>query len=114
MVGDSESIDTDALTAVSSNQAADSAQEVFRRCEAADALGSIGPPAISALPSLLHTLVVPVRVDCGLALRVAAAAAIWRVGRRFDVVLPFLVWALKDEYWGVAPRAVEVLAAQRV
>jgi HEAT repeat protein len=26
------------------------------------------------------------------------------------VAIPFLAWALKDEYWGVAPRAVAVLS----
>jgi HEAT repeat protein len=55
-------------------------------------------------------LVVPVEVDCALALRVSAAAAIWRVGHTCDVAIPFLAWALKDEYWGVVPRAVEILA----
>lgn len=62
------------------------------------------------MPHLLQTLVVPVFIDCGLILRVSAATAIWKIDRRLDIVLPFLTWALKDEYWGVAPRAVEVLA----
>jgi HEAT repeat protein len=41
---------------------------------------------------------------------VAAAAAIWRVGQNWSLAIPFLTWALKDEYWGVAPRGAEILA----
>ena len=51
----------------------------------------------------------PVRCDCALVLRVAAAAAICRIGMIKHEALPVLAWALKDEYWGVAPDAVEVL-----
>jgi HEAT repeat protein len=83
---------------------------VGRRCQAADALAALGPEAAPALPALLRTLIVPVTVDCALALRVAAAAAVWKVARNSSEAIPFLAWALKDEYWGVAPRAVEILA----
>jgi hypothetical protein len=98
------------LASVLVDRSANSPEEVWRRCRAADALAAIGPGAAPAVPALLCTLVVPVTVDCGLALRVAAAAALWRVGRHWSVAVPFLTWALKDEYWGVAPRAVEILA----
>jgi hypothetical protein len=84
-------------------------QEVFRRCEAAEALAALGPAARAAMPALLRTLVLPVSVDCVLALRVAAAEAVWKVGRRHDLALPFLAWALKDEYWGVSRKAAQVL-----
>jgi hypothetical protein len=97
------------LAAALTDDPAQSPEEVFRRCRSADALAAIGPAAAPALPALLRTLVVPVGVDCVLALRVAAAAAIWRVDRNWSLAIPFLAWALKDEYWGVAPRAVEIL-----
>ncbi|MCY2967727.1 MAG: HEAT repeat domain-containing protein [Planctomycetota bacterium] len=61
------------------------------------------------MPVILRTLVVPVTVDCGLALRVAAAEAVWKVGGRHDLALPFLAWALKDEYWGVSRTAAQAL-----
>jgi hypothetical protein len=98
------------LASILVDEPARSPAEVFRRCQAADDLAALGPEATTALPALLRTLVVPVTVDCGLALRVAAAAAIWKVSHRFDVAIPFLAWALKDEYWGVAPRAVVALS----
>ncbi len=98
------------LTSVLSNEPASSPAEVGLRCQAAEALAALGPAASSAVPALLQTLVVPITVDCALALRVAAAAAVWKVGHRCDVAIPFLAWALKDEYWGVAPRAVAVLS----
>jgi hypothetical protein len=98
------------LTSVLVDEPAGLPDEVFRRCQAADALAALGSAAGPALPALLRTLVVPVSVDCALALRVAAAAAVWRVSGQCEVALPFLAWALKDEYWGVAPRAVEILA----
>src|SRR4051812_44263067 len=98
------------LASLLSDEPARSPDDVFRRCQAADALVDLGPDALPALPALLRTLVVPVTVDCALALRVAAAAAVWKVGGRSDAALPFLAWALKDEYWGVARRAAEVLA----
>jgi hypothetical protein len=85
-------------------------EEVFRRCQAAEALAALGPAACAALPALLRTLVVPVAVDCALALRVAAAVAVWKVSGCRDVALPFLAWALKDDYWGVSRRAAAVLA----
>lgn len=88
---------------------AETPQEVFRRCAAAAALARLGPAAHAAMPALLRTLVVPVSVDCVLALRVAAAEALWKVGRRHDLALPFLGWALKDEYWGVSRKAAQVL-----
>jgi hypothetical protein len=84
-------------------------QEVFRRCQAVEALANLGPVAHAAMPALLGTLMVPVSVDCVLALRVAAAEALWKVGGRHDLALPFLAWALKDEYWGVARKAAQVL-----
>jgi HEAT repeat protein len=40
---------------------------------------------------------------------VAAAEAVWKVGQRRDLALPFLIYALKDEYWGVALQASQVL-----
>jgi hypothetical protein len=98
------------LAAVLIDEPARSPAEVFRRCQAADDLAALGPEAVAAVPALLRTLVVPVTVDCVDALRVAAAAAIWKISHRFDVSIPFLLWALKDDYWGVVPRAVEVLS----
>ncbi len=96
-------------TAVLTDEPARSPQEVFKRCEAAEALARLGPAAVAAMPSLLGTLVVPVSVDCGLVLRVAAAEAIWKVGGRHDLAVPFLAWALKDEYWGASRKAAQVL-----
>lgn len=98
------------LRSVLSNEPACSPEEVGLRCQAADALAALGPAASGALPALLQTLVVPITVDCALVLRVAAAAAVWKVSHRCDVAIPFLAWALKDEHWGVAPRAVVVLS----
>ena len=89
---------------------AKSFDEVVRRCRAADALAALGTEASAAIPALLRTLVVPVTVDCALALRVSAAAAIWKVSHQTTEAIPVLAWALKDEYWGLSPRAVEVLA----
>ena len=85
-------------------------QEVFRRCEALEQLSSSDTVSSDAMPAIMRSLVVPVSVDCGLALRVAAAEAAWKVGGRRDLALPFLAWALKDEYWGVSRKAAEVLA----
>ncbi len=98
------------LASVLVDRPAKSVDEVFRRCRAADSLASLGPAAGLAVPALRRTLVVPVTVDCGLVLRVAVAAALWRVDRCWTLAVPFLTWALKDEFWGVAPRAVEILA----
>jgi hypothetical protein len=86
---------------------------VFRRCDALDALIKQGAAAHNTMPAILRTLVVPITVDCGLVLRVAAAEAAWRVGFRHDLALPFLTWALKDEYWGTALRATRVLSAMQ-
>jgi HEAT repeat protein len=97
------------LVAVLTDETAASPGEVFRRCQAAEALSALGPTAGAAMPALIRTLVVPVSVDCVLALRVAAAEAVWKVGGRDDLALPFLAWALKDEYWGVSRKAAEVL-----
>ena len=91
------------------DEPATTAREVFRRCAAVEALSRLGPAANSAMPVILRTLVVPVAVDCGLALRVAAAEAVWKVGGRHDLALPFLAWALKDEYWGVSRTAPQAL-----
>lgn len=88
---------------------AETPAEVFRRCQALEELASLGAEAADALPAILESLVVPVSVDCVLALRVAAAEAAWKVGGRHDLALPILAWALKDEYWGVSRKAAEVL-----
>ncbi len=103
----------DQLASVLTDEPANSPTEVFIRCRAADALADLGPKAAPAIPALRRTLVVPVTVDCGLALRVSAAAALWRASGHWNLAVPFLTWALKDEYWGVAPRAVEILAEIR-
>ena len=87
-----------------------SAAEVFRRCEVLHALSRRGPEAHFSMPAIVRTLVVSVNVDCVLALRVAAAEAAWKVGERHDLALPFLAWALTDEYWGVSLQAVQVLS----
>lgn len=92
-----------------SDEAAATPEDVFSRSHAASELAAMGSDAHAALPALIRTLVVPVHVDCALVLRVAAAEAVWKVGRRSDLALPFLAWALKDEYWGVSLQAVEVL-----
>jgi len=97
------------LVSILVDEPATSPGEVFRRCQAADDLAAIGWEANASVPALLRQLVIPVTVDCGLALRVAVAAAIWKISHRYDVSFPFLVWALKDEYWGVAPKAIEIL-----
>lgn len=102
--------DIERLTSVLVDRPADSPQEVSRRCQAADALAALGPAAGEAVPALLRTLVVPVTVDCALALRVAAAAALWQITREWTLAVPILTWALKDEYWGDAPRAIKILA----
>jgi hypothetical protein len=84
---------------------AGSPEEVFLRCQACEALSTMGDAAYAAMPALLRMLVVPVSVDCVLVLRVAAAEAVWKVGGRHDLALPFLAWALKDDYWGVSRKA---------
>src|SRR5438128_717854 len=100
----------DELAVALSDTTADTPWEVFRRCEAADALGEMGPAAGAAIPALVRTLSVHVTVDCVLALRVAAARALWRIGRRADLALPHLIEALEDEDWGVARTVVEALS----
>lgn len=99
----------DKFIGILTDEPARTPQEVFRRCEAAEALARLGPAAHTAMQALVRTLVVPVGVDCVLALRVAAAEAVWKVGGRHDLALPFLAWALKDEYWGVSRKAAQVL-----
>ena len=99
-----------ALVAVLTDETADSPHEVFRRCHALEQLSASGAETVGALPAILRSLIVPVSVDCVLALRVAAAEAAWKVGARHDLALPFLAWALKDEYWGVSRKAAQVLA----
>lgn len=101
--------DVDTFAKVLVDKPAMSPEEVFHRCQAAEALSAIGAAASGAMPALLRTLVVPVAVDCVLALRVAAAEAVWKVGGRHDLALPFLAWALKDAYWGVSRKAAKVL-----
>jgi hypothetical protein len=101
--------DVDAFARVLVDEPARSPEEVFRRCQAAEALSAVGAAASAAMPALLRTLVVPVAVDCVLALRVAVAEAVWKVGGRHDLALPFLAWALKDDYWGVSRKAAQVL-----
>lgn len=71
--------------------------EVFRRCEALEQLSASGSASLVVLPAIMRSLVVRVSVDCVLSLRVAAAEAVWNVGGRRDLALPFLAWALKDE-----------------
>jgi HEAT repeat protein len=99
----------DGYIAILTDEPAETPQEVFQRCQAAESLAKLGHAAYAAMPALLRTLVVPVSVDCGLALRVAAAEGLWKVGMRHELALPFLVWALKDEYWGVSRKAAQVL-----
>jgi hypothetical protein len=99
----------DDLIVVLTDEPARTPEEVFRRCHAAEALSAMGSTAYAAMPALLRTLLVPVDVDCVLALRVVAAKAVWKVGGRHDLALPFLAWALKDEYWGVSRKAAQVL-----
>jgi hypothetical protein len=98
------------LVAILTDETAQTPQEVFRRCQALEQLSASDAPTVDALPAILRSLLVPVSVDCVLALRVAAAEAAWKVGRRHDLALPFLAWALKDEYWGASRQAAQVLA----
>ena len=51
------------LAAVLSDTDADSALEVFRRIQAADALGVLGSSAASAIPALIRTLTVRVALS---------------------------------------------------
>ncbi len=98
------------LVAILTDAPVQTTQEVFRRCDALEQLSASGTASMDALPAIMRSLVVQVSVDCALALRVAAAEAVWKVGQRHDLALPFLAWALKDEYWGVSQKATEVLA----
>lgn len=98
------------LIAILTDQPVESIDDAFRRNEAVSALAKLGTAARAAVPALLRTLVVPVSVDCAVLLRVATAEALWKVDMRFDVALPFLAWALKDEYWGASLTAVQVLS----
>lgn len=73
------------LVAILTDETARTPQEVFRRCEAIEQLSASGVATIDALPAIMRSLLVPVSVDCVLALRVAAAEAAWKVGRRHDL-----------------------------
>lgn len=105
-----ENINPADLVAILTDETVRTPDEVFRRCQALERLSACDTTTIDALPSIMRSLLVPVSVDCVLALRVAAAEAVWKVGGRHDLALPFLAWALKDEYWGVSRKAAEVLA----
>jgi len=98
------------LVAILTDETARTPDDVFRRCEALRRLSACSTTTVDVLPSIIRSLFVPVSVDCVLALRVAAAEAVWKVGGRHDLALPFLAWALKDEYWGASRKAVGVLA----
>ena len=97
------------LVAILTDETVQTSHEVFRRCQALEQLSACGTTTINAMPAILRSLFVPVSIDCVLALRVTAAEAVWKVGGRHDLALPFLAWALKDEYWGVSRKAAEVL-----
>ena len=97
------------LVAVLTDEPASSPREVFRRSEALEALAALGTKAYPALPTILRALWIEVEVDCGLWLRVAAAEAAWKVGGLGELALPIIAWGLKDEYWGVARKAVRIL-----
>ncbi len=83
--------------------------DLRRRCQAIEELLTVGADGFDAMPALLRTLVVKVSIDCHLILRVVAAEAVWKIGERHDLALPFLTWALKDDYWGISRKAAEVL-----
>lgn len=104
-----ENMDPEDLIATLTDETVRTPDEVFRRCQSLDQLSASSAKNIDALPAIMRSLLVRVSVDCVLALRVAAAEAVWKVGRRHDLALPFLAWALKDEYWGVSRKAAEVL-----
>lgn len=109
MDGHNDVLSMEQIAAILTDETADSPDEVFRRCRALEQLAASGPKSIETLPAILRSLVVGVSVDCVLALRVAAAEAVWKVGMRHDLALPFLAWALKDEYWGASRKAAQVL-----
>ena len=85
------------LVAILTDETVRTPIEVFRRCQALEQLSACGTTTIRVLPAVLRSLFVPVSTDCVLVLRVAAAEAVWKVGGRDDLALPFLAWALKDE-----------------
>lgn len=64
----------------------------YLRAAAASALGKIGPPAVSAVPSLKTTLQAPNPY-----LRGQAATAIWRISGEVDTALPVLLHELPLE-----------------
>jgi hypothetical protein len=101
--------DLDSLIRLLPSEGAATIEDVFLRCEVAETLSAMGGAAKAALPALINTLVAPVAVDCVLHLRVAAAKAVWKVGGRHDIALPFLAWALKDTYWGMSLKAAVVM-----
>jgi hypothetical protein len=102
------------LVAVLSDEPASSPLEVSRRCEALEALAALGEKAYPALPAILRALWIRVDVDNALWLRIAAAEAAWKVGGLRDLALPIIAWGLKDEYWGVARKAVMILGEMGV
>ena len=101
------------LIAILVDHPAQTPAEVFRRCEALEHLFASGSASLDALPAIIRSLVVQVSVDCVLALRVAAAEAVWKIGGRRDLALPFLAWALKDEDWSVSRKAAEAVKGGR-
>ncbi len=109
MPEDNTNTNLEELVAILTDDPAQTLEEVFRRCHALEQLSASGSATVDALPAIMRSLFVRVSVDCVLALRVAAAEAVWKVGQRHDLALPFLAWALKDEYWGVSRKAAEVL-----
>ena len=82
---------------------------VTRCCATVESLAAMGAAADAAMPALLRILTIPVSLDCAIAVRVAAAEAVWKVGQRHDLALPILAWALKDEQWGMSEKAAKLL-----
>ena len=66
--------------AILTKTSVNSPQDVFRRCEALQEIAADGSKHADLLPVVIQSLTVHVSVDCVLALRVAAAAAVWKVG----------------------------------
>ena len=91
------------------SQPVDTAEELFRRCEALAKLASSTVEFDDAMGAVFRSLTVPVSVDSGFALRVAAADAAWKIGQCRDLSLPIVAWALRDQYWGYSRTAVKIL-----